>query len=201
MDPHGAIHLTIPLFSGLQLEGSTCVLLFKLISSKSCQPVCCNTRRAQVQILLIKTFALYELRNLISRNEMACLWCLHGKIIRYSELHIFRWVLLSKDKACPTLLSLLLSHHTIFLELGVVHQPARERSLYLAKEYSQTVFVRLESRKITQQFQIIGMVDHISECLICACAVSQVFVKERMCSFCFPLWSHAVINWVQTANC
>lgn len=68
---------------------------------------------------------------------------------------------------------------TLFLELGVVHQPARERYMYLAKEYSQKVSVRLESRKIIQQFTVIVMVDHISECLLCACAFSQVFVKTK----------------------
>lgn len=90
--------------------------------------------------------------------------------------------MLSKHKACHTLQSLLLNHHTVFLELGLVHQPAKERYMYLAKEYSQTVFVRLESRKIIQQFTIIVIVDQISECLLCA--FSEVFVKEQIL-----LWS------------
>lgn len=145
---------------------------------KVLQPVCCNTR---TKVQLIEAVVLYELRNLISRNEMSWFCCLHGKITRYSELHIFRWVLLSKDKVCHTLQSLLLNHHTIFLEWGVVHQAARERYMYQAKEYSQTAFVRLEPRKIPQPFTVIVMVAHI----VSVCCVHVHSVKCFQKSKCF----------------
>lgn len=68
-------------------------------------------------------------------QEMRCcaFVVLDGEIIRYSELHIFWWALLSKDEACHTLESLLQNHHAVFLELGVVYQPVRERYIYLLK--------------------------------------------------------------------
>lgn len=65
--------------------------------------------------------------------------------------------------------------------------------MYLAKEYSHTLFPRLESRKIVQQFTIIIMVDRISECQLRACAFDQVLVKKQMLLYAF-LFGHTVTN-------
>lgn len=50
----------------------------------------------------------------------------------------------------------------------------------MAKEYSQTVFVRHESRKIVQLLTVVIMVDWISECSLCARAFDQVLLKKQM---------------------
>lgn len=59
----------------------------------------------------------------------------------------------------------------------------------LAKEYSQTEFVRLESRKIVQQFTIIIMVERVREYPLCPGAFDQVLVKKQM-MLCVFLFGH-----------
>lgn len=75
---------------------------------------------------------------------------------------------------------------TVFLQLVLVHQPAREKYMYVAKEYSETVFVKLELRKILQQFAIIIMVDQTRECPLCVQAFDQVLMKMQMLLCVFP---------------
>lgn len=115
---------------------------------------------------ILEAGVLHEVRNLISRNEMSCLCCLDGKILRYPELCIFRWFCFQKMKHAIPYSPYCWITTLLFLELGVVHRPSRERYMYLAKEYSQTVSVQLESRKSTQQFTIIVMVNHITVCCV-----------------------------------
>lgn len=76
---------------------------------------------------------------------------------------------------------------TVFLQLVLVHQPASERYMYVAKEYSQTISVKLYLRKILLQFAVIIMVDQISECPLCVQAFDQVLIKMQMllCVFLF----------------
>lgn len=174
------------------------MLHFNLIFSVL-QPLYCNTRRTKVQVLLIETGVLHEVRNLISRNEMLCLCCFGWWNYKILWITYFWWALLSKDEACHTLESLLQNHHAVFLELGVVYQPARERYIYLLKN---TLWQHLSSWSPGKSFSS----SQSSEWWITSVSAVCMSIQSSVCKtantyLCPPLWPHAVINWVQTANC